>query len=177
MHLRPSAYPDMQRNWGLNKITSKPVGNGTFGSKHPSLFKGCNGDVHADSLWRSMGTVIAGTAWNAWLTGSLNQQECCTSYLTGQWSQAETFEGIVIYLDRMKILHFILRYLCRAKVSKETNVANISYFGNTQMWIQATPLPKHKPYTTSSDHARRSLGSTSFQKMKLNSKESSTTIA
>lgn len=129
----------------------------------PSLFKGLNGDAYADSLQRPVSMGKAGTAQHAWLTMSLNQQECCTSCLTGQWSQAETFEGITIYLesflsDRGKFLPFILCYLCRAMVPKEANITNIFYLGNMQINMQAMPLLKCKPDTSSLDHAQCKLG-------------------
>lgn len=129
----------------------------------PILFKGLNGDVGADSLRRSVRMGKTGTAQHAWLTMSLNQQECCTCCLNGQWSQAETFWGITIYLesflgDRKKFLHFILCYPCRAVVPKEANITNIIYFGNMQMHIQAMPLLKCKPDTSSLDHAQCKLG-------------------
>lgn len=133
-----------------------------------SLFKGLNGDVGSDSLHRirehrksqccpacladrepeSTGTLYQSlnwpveSNWDIWGNRNLSR----TSFLG----------------DRMKFLHFILCYLCRARVSKETGIANISCFGNTQMQIQPMSLPKCKPDTTSLDHAQCKPGFHAF---------------
>lgn len=66
-----------------------------------SLSQGLNGDAGADSLQRSVSMGKGCIAQQAWLTRSLNRQESSTSSLTGQWSQTETFEGIIIYLEQV----------------------------------------------------------------------------